>query len=205
MRSQPALPSEKYVWGTLAPRFERELMIQTLVIWQLCGLFDVYGPLDENFTGFAEGSELIKQLTGSLLRALALDMSSRQYGSAKRSVGRPPDQMIPHLATALLDCYLRFHNSAGRQSVLTSIDGKLTQMEAGPFFQYLKTVLAPLNRYLVEELHRRPLSPARVARFALADRRFLSAKAARHADAPSICVDELDAGGFKSWRLRTTL
>jgi hypothetical protein len=79
--------------------------------------------------------------------------------------------MTPHLATALLACYLRYRNSAGRQSVLTSIDGKLAQMETGPFFEYLKAVLAPLNRYLVEELHRRPLSPARVARFALADRR----------------------------------
>ena len=49
--------------------------------------------------------------------------------------------------------------------------GKLMQKEAGPFFEYLKVVLAPLNRYLVDELHRRPLSPARVARFALADRR----------------------------------
>jgi hypothetical protein len=55
MRSQPALPSEKYLWGTLAPRFEGELKLQTLPIWQLCGVFDVYGPLDENFTGFAEG------------------------------------------------------------------------------------------------------------------------------------------------------
>ncbi len=171
MRSQPALPSEKYVWGTLAPRIEGELKIQTLPIWQLCGVFDMYGPLGENFTGFAEGSELIKELTGILVWALALDLSDRQYGIARRSAGRPPDLMTPHLATALLACYLRYRNSAGRQSVLTSIDGKLTQMEAGPFFEYLKAVLAPLNRYLVEELHRRPLSPARVARFALADRR----------------------------------
>jgi hypothetical protein len=105
-------------------------------------------------------------------KTLALDLSSRQYGIARRSVGRPPDLMIPHLATALLACYLRYHNSAERRSVLTSINGKLTQREAGPFFEYLKAVLAPLNRYLVEELHRRPLSPARVARFAQADRRF---------------------------------
>jgi len=171
MRSQPALPSEKYVWGTLAPRIEGELKIQTLPIWQLCGVFDMYGPLGENFTGFAEGSELIKELTGILVWALALDLSDRQYGIARRSAGRPPDLMTPHLATALLACYLRYRSSAGRQSVLTSIDGKLTQKEAGPFFEYLKAVLAPLNRYLVEELHRRPLSPARVARFALADRR----------------------------------
>jgi hypothetical protein len=171
MRSRPALPSEKYFWGTLAPRFEGELKLQTLPIWQLCGVFDVYGPLGENFTGFVEGSELMKEFTGILLWALALDMSYRQYGTARRSAGRPPDLMIPHLATALLACYLRYRNSAGRQSVLTSIDGKLTQMESGPFFEYLKAVLAPLNRYLVEELHRRPLSPARVARFALADRR----------------------------------
>src|SRR5260370_39434305 len=107
MRSHRAVRSEKYVWGPLALRFEGELKIQTLPIWQLCGFFDVYGPLGENFTGFAEGCALIKELTGILLWALALDLSYRQYGIARRSAGRPPDLMIPHLATALLACYLR--------------------------------------------------------------------------------------------------
>ncbi len=108
MRSQPALPSEKYVWGTLAPRIEGELKIQTLPIWQLCGVFDMYGPLGENFTGFAEGSELIKELTGILVWALALDLSSRQYGIAKRGVGRPPDLMTPtwRLRCLLVTCVI---------------------------------------------------------------------------------------------------
>lgn len=44
-------------------------------------------------------------------------------------------------------------------------------MEAGPLFEYLKVVIAPLNAYLVTELHRQPLSPARLARYALAERR----------------------------------
>jgi hypothetical protein len=38
-------------------------------------------------------------------------------------------------------------------------------MEAGPLFEFATTVLVVLNQALVEELHLRPLSPARVIRY----------------------------------------
>jgi hypothetical protein len=37
---------------------------------------------------------------------------------------------------------------------LTSIDGKLAQIEAGPFFEFVKVAIEPLNQFLVSELHR---------------------------------------------------
>jgi hypothetical protein len=79
--------------------------------------------------------------------------------------------MIPLLAPELLSVFLRFNDRAGRQSATTSIDGKFTQREAGQLFEFIETVIHPLNRYLTTELHRRPLSAARLARFALDDRR----------------------------------
>jgi hypothetical protein len=42
---------QNYVWLALTPRFENELSIQSLVIWERIGLFEEYGPLDERFTG----------------------------------------------------------------------------------------------------------------------------------------------------------
>ena len=67
--------------------------------------------------------------------------------------------------------YLRYNSSAGRHSVWTSIDGKLVQEEAGPFFAYVKAVIEPINDYLVGELAWKPISAGRLARYALAERR----------------------------------
>src|SRR5258708_16211576 len=86
-----------------------------------------------------------------------------------RGAGRPRGVVLPFLAPKLLSVYLRCNASAGRQSVLMSIDGKLKQEETGPFLQF--TIIQPLNQYLTTELHRRPLSASRMARFALDDRR----------------------------------
>ena len=79
--------------------------------------------------------------------------------------------MIPYLAPELLSVYLRFHNSGGRHSVATSIDGKAGQKEAGQLFEFIKATIKPLNDYLTTDLHRRPLSASRLARFALGERR----------------------------------
>jgi hypothetical protein len=75
--------------------------------------------------------------------------------------------MGPYLAPDLLLVFLRCHDSAGRKSVATSIDGKLKQEEAGQFFEFIKAVIEPLNRYLTTELRRLPLSASRLARSAL--------------------------------------
>jgi plasmid replication initiation protein len=79
--------------------------------------------------------------------------------------------MIPYLAPELLSVYLRCRNSGGRQSAATSIDGKPGQREAGLLFEFIRVTIEPLNRYLATDLHRRPLSASRLARFALSERR----------------------------------
>jgi len=80
--------------------------------------------------------------------------------------------VTPYLAPELLSVFLRCHDSAGRKSVATSIDGKLKQKEAGQLFEFINVLIQPLNRYLITALHRKvPLSAARLARFALDKRR----------------------------------
>jgi hypothetical protein len=172
MGSQTALPTQSYVWVVLLLRFEKQLVDQKMKIWELSGLFEVYGPLGDNFTGKAEGEELIKELVGHSVRSLALEMEDLEISNRRgRQVGRPRSCLIPELAQQLLTVFLRYHDSGGRHSVLTSIDGKVAQMEAGPLFEFFKAAIAPLNEYWVTELHRKPLSPARLARTALEQRR----------------------------------
>jgi len=169
---QTQIPSQSYVWGVLPPRFEAELSAQKMEIWRLSGLFEVFGPLGDNFTGEAEGEEMIKELVGHLVRSLAIEMEDlRISNKLGRQVGRPRNCLIPELGQELLSVFLRYNRSAGRHSVVTSIDGKLAQTEAGPLFEFFKVAIEPLNHYLVTELHRKALSPARLARAALDQRR----------------------------------
>jgi hypothetical protein len=88
-----------------------------------------------------------------------------------RHVGRPRSCLIPELAQQLLSLFLRYRDSGGRHSVLISIDGKFAQTEAGPLFEFFKAAIEPLNQFWVRELQRKPLSPARLARTALEQRR----------------------------------
>jgi hypothetical protein len=74
-------------------------------------------------------------------------------------------------ALELLSVYQRHHDSGGRQSAAISIDGKPGQREAGRLFEFIKATIKPLNDYLTTDLHRRPLSASRLARYALSDRR----------------------------------
>jgi hypothetical protein len=160
------------MFGVLPPRFEKQLVEQKEKIWELSGLFEMYGPLGDNFTGKAEGEELIKELVGHSVRSLALEMEDLEISNELgRQVGRPRNWLIPELAQRLLSLFLRYRDSAGRHSVLTSIDGKFAQMEGGPLFEFFKAAIEPLNQYWVTELHRKALSPARLARTALEQRR----------------------------------
>jgi hypothetical protein len=122
-----------------------------------------------SYTGEGEEHRIIEELTSFLVQAAALEAQEITNGSGRR-VGRPRDVMTPYLAPELLSVYLRCHNSGGRQSVATSTDGKLGQKEAGLLFEFIKGTIEPLNRYLTTELHRRPLSASRLARFALGER-----------------------------------
>jgi hypothetical protein len=82
--------------------------------------------------------------------------------------------MIVPLGRDLLALYLRYHDYGGPHSVVITIDGKSVQVESGPALAFFTEAIEPLNRLLVEELHRRPLSPARVLRAGLRARRYPS-------------------------------
>jgi len=170
---QSEIPSQSFIWGVLAERFQSELTLQKSEIWRLSGLLEEYGGVaDGDFYREREQKALMEALTGLLLLAVTREAASRRLAAnSSRRAGRPKDVVTPYLAPELLSVFLRFHARAGRQSVATSIDGKPKQIEAGQFFEFIKVVIEPLNRYLTTELHRRPLSASRLARFALDDRR----------------------------------
>jgi hypothetical protein len=173
MQTEAALPSQVYVWTVLAPRLEAALAEQKTKVLDLCGLYDVFGPPDEDgFTGELEANQNMIELTGLLVLAFAHHMVG-QIARLRvgRKAGRPRDILTRELGPSLLTFFSRYHPSAGRQSVLTSIDGRLVQEEAGPLFNFIKAAIEPLNEYLVEDLHWKPLSASRLARYALAERR----------------------------------
>ena len=62
--------------------------------------------------------------------------------------GQPRDVMLDFLGDKLLACFRRFNLTAGRHSV--AVDGDRAQAEAGPFFDFLTLVIAPLNGFLVQ-------------------------------------------------------
>jgi hypothetical protein len=169
---QSEVPSQSFTWGVLATRFQSELTLQKSEIWRFSGLLEEYGgPADGDFYREREQKALIEELTGLLVQAVNHEAASRQSNdNSSRRAGRPKDVVTPYLAPELLSVFLRCHASAGRQSVATSIDGKLKQKEAGQLFEFIKAVIQPLNQYLTSELHRSRLSAARLARFALKER-----------------------------------
>jgi hypothetical protein len=169
---QSEIPSQSFIWGVLAPRFQSELALQKSEIWRLSGLLDEYGgAADGDFYREREQNALIEALTGLLVQAVTREAASRQLaGDSSRRAGRPKDVVTPFLAPELLSVFLRCHERAGRQSAVTSIDGKVKQKEAGQLFEFIKAIIGPLNQYLTTELHRLPLSASRLARFALAER-----------------------------------
>jgi hypothetical protein len=181
MQLQSALPTLSFVWSVLGKEITEGLKDREAALWRLAGLDEEYGPPGENFTGQRELKEMADEITAFLMGAVALELEARQTASRHdRGVGRPCDVMTPYLGPSLLSFFLRCRDSAGRQSVLTSIDGQLAQMEAGPFFEFVKIAIEPLNDVLVNKLHRRPLSAARLTRYALAERRRNSYAARRH-------------------------
>lgn len=168
MQPQAALSSPSYVWGVLGLQIAAGLKDREAELWRLAGLDEEYGPRGENFTGERETKEMTDEIVALSMTAIALAMEARQTANrTDRGVGRPRDVIIPNLGPNLLSFFLRYHDSAGRQSVLTSIEGQLAQMEDGPFFNFVKMSIEPLNEVLVTELHRKPISAARLARCAL--------------------------------------
>ena len=91
---QSEVPSESFIWGVLAARFQSALTLQKSEIWRLSGLLEEYGPAGANYTGEGEEHKIIEELTGFLVQAVALE--ARQIAnSTGRRVGRPRDVMSP--------------------------------------------------------------------------------------------------------------
>jgi hypothetical protein len=62
---QSQVPSQSFVWGVLAPRFQSELTLQKSEIWRLSGLLEEYGgAADNDFYREREQKALIEELTG---------------------------------------------------------------------------------------------------------------------------------------------
>jgi hypothetical protein len=171
---QSQAPSQSFIWGVLAHRFESELTLRKSRIWRLSGFQAEYGgPFEGDRNREHELKALIEALSGVLAQAVAREAGNRKSAySSKRRPGRPKDVMTPYLGRELLSVFLRCHDRAGRKSVVvgTTTDGKAKQGEAGELFLFIDTIIQPLIKYLTTELHRGPLSAARLARFALDDR-----------------------------------
>ena len=151
-----AFPSQEFVWTVLAPRIEVYLTERKLTILELMGLYRLFGPPGAGFTGELEGDEAIKELTGQTVISFCEDLLGRiQSAASERKAGRPCDVLTRALGPRLLDLFLRYNPSAGRHSVWTSIDRKLVQEEAGPFFGFVEAAIKPINDYLIGD----PLLP----------------------------------------------
>ena len=174
------IPTEEFVWTVLMRRIEQQILKRKLEILELCGFYEMFGRPGPDFTGEQEGEAAIKELIGWIVTSFAEDLQDRcDRARSEQKAGRPCDVLTREVGPKLLDFYLRYSLSAGRASVWTSVDGKLVQEESGPFFEFSKAALQPLNAYL-EEMGWKPVSAARAARFALAERkRMLESKLKR--------------------------
>src|SRR5450759_2590018 len=151
---QSQLPSQVYVWGVLPSRFQSELSLHKLEICRLCSLPEQSESTDGEFNREFEEKQIMDELADILVQAVDEYVIGREISdSIGRRAGRPREVMIRCLGPKLLSFYLRYHDSAGRQSVLTSVDGKPKQKESGQLFEFIKTIIEPLNRYLTTELH----------------------------------------------------
>src|SRR5882757_3430595 len=103
MQTEAALPSQAYVWTVLMPRLEAGLALQKTKILDLCGLYDVFGPPGDGFTGELEGDQNMIELTGLLVLAFAHHMVG-QIARLRvgREAGRPRDILTRELGPSLL-------------------------------------------------------------------------------------------------------
>jgi hypothetical protein len=124
-----------------------------------------YGPC-QHPNGEYEADEMVNEFAVFLMSAVLADVDARRKVDPRRRRGRPRDAITPDLAPNLLGYFLRNNNLSGRHSVIVTVDSKKKQEEAGPLLEFFKKAIEPLNQYLVE-LGRKPLSPARLARYAL--------------------------------------
>ena len=100
----------------------------------------------------------LQQVGRAALRANVL----MQTGVTK---GRPKKIILNILGEKLRDLFLRYNDDATRHSIAS--DGEVAQIEAGPYFEFCKTVIAALNEFfakLPSFYEAKPISAAQVAR-----------------------------------------
>jgi hypothetical protein len=79
--------------------------------------------------------------------------------------GRPKQYPVNILSEKLRDIFLRHNDDATRHSIAS--DAKVAQIEAGPYFEFCETAIAPLNEFFVNlprSYAAKPISAAQVAR-----------------------------------------
>jgi len=79
--------------------------------------------------------------------------------------GRPKKPLLDVLCEKLRDLFLRHNPVATRHSIAS--DGKVAQVEAGPYLEFCETVITPLNEFfskLPRSYNAKPISAAQVAR-----------------------------------------
>lgn len=74
---QSEIPSQSHVWGVLSLRFHSELTVSKSEVCRFCGLLKEFGSGDDNVNREREEKEVIKELTGLLLQAIAEDAAAR--------------------------------------------------------------------------------------------------------------------------------
>jgi len=87
--------------------------------------------------------------------------------------GRPKNIAMEVLASRLVSLYMGFNDRASRRSVVSWSRGRYVQIEDGPFVDFLKLVIAPLNQFYAEQPGKdrpTPISAPQLARIALRDR-----------------------------------
>lgn len=166
MTAQDVLPDELDIWKRLAPRFMANLRAQHPALWRLSGLEKKEWP-SEHCKGIYQPNEMVNEIAVFLTVAFLIDIAAQRKRSSR---GRPRDVVTSELAPNLLRYFLRFNNLSGRHSVIVTVDGRKRQQEAGRLFEFFKAAIEPLNQYLIE-IGRKPLSPARLARYALREHR----------------------------------
>src|ERR1700736_1837254 len=94
---QSQVPSQSFVWGVLAARFDSELTLQKSEIWRLSGLLEEYGGVaDGDFYREREQKALMEALPGLLVQAVTREAASRRLaGNSSRRAGRPKDLVTP--------------------------------------------------------------------------------------------------------------
>jgi hypothetical protein len=100
----------------------------------------------------------LPQVSRAALRAVVVMQS-------QATKGRPKKIILDLLGEKLRDLFLRYNDNATRHSIAS--DGEVAQIEAGPYFEFCKTVIAALNEFfarLPSSYAAKPISAAQVAR-----------------------------------------